>query len=101
MMRNTKNIEGGTLFVTKKPRDECTPLLEMQGIKTVVLSKDLEEGQKQGISYIKFPDRVNNRKFNCLCMKWNEHDVKRKLKYESENVEKAETMLKIRKTENS
>ena len=101
MMRNTKNIEGGTLFVTKKPRDECTSLLEMQGIKTVVLSKDLEGGQKQGISYIKFPDRVNNRKFNCLCMKWNEHDVKRKLKYESENVEKPETMLKIRKTENN
>ena len=39
LMRNTKSITGGILFVTKIPCHECTPLLEMQGIKTVVLDR--------------------------------------------------------------
>ena len=66
MIRNTKNIEGGTLVVTKTPCDECNALLEMQGIKTVVLSKELEEGEKQGISYTKFPEGVKSGKFICF-----------------------------------
>ena len=70
MMRNTKNIEDGTLFVTNTPSDECTSLLEMQGIKTVVLGQEfIEEGQKQGISYTKFPDRVKKGKFACFLLK--------------------------------
>ena len=88
MMRNTKNIEGGTLFVTKTPCDECTPLLEMQGIKTVVLSQDFVEEVKQGISYKKFPDRVEKGKFSCFFMKRNVDNVKRKLEPGSENEEK-------------
>lgn len=39
LIRNTKNIEGGTIFVVKTPCHECTALLEMQGMKTVVLNK--------------------------------------------------------------
>ena len=79
MMRNTKNIEGGTLFVTKAPCDECTPLLEMQGIKTVVLSDDLEEGKKKGLSYKKFSKGVKRGSFICFCMKRNVGNAKRKL----------------------
>ena len=70
MMRNTKNVEGGTLFVTKTPCDECTPLLEMQEITTVVLGEKIEDGAKKGISYTKFHEGVHkDRKFTCFVMK--------------------------------
>ena len=98
MIRNTKNVEGGTLFVTKTPCDECTPLLEMQGIKTVVSGEKIEDGTKQGISYTKFLKGVEDRKFTCFFMKSNVDDLKRKLEYESENIEKPKTSEKIRKT---
>ena len=74
MMRNTKKIEGGTLFVTKTPCNECTPLLEMQGIKTVVLGEKLQEEIKQGISYTKFREGVDGGKFTCFSMKCNVDD---------------------------
>ena len=84
MMRNTKNVEGGTLFVTKTPCDECTPLLEMQKITTVVLGEKIEDGAKQGISYTKFHEGVHkDRNFTCFSMKWNVDDIKRKLVYDS------------------
>ncbi|XP_067037434.1 cytidine and dCMP deaminase domain-containing protein 1-like isoform X3 [Acropora muricata] len=102
MMRNTKNVEGGTLFVTKTPCDECTPLLEMQKITTVVLGKKIEDGAKQGISYTKFHEGVHkDRNFTCFSMTWNVDGIKRKLGYDSLNVEKPETSQKIRKTENN
>ena len=47
LMRNTKSITDGILFVTKTPCSECTPLLEMQGIKTVVLGTNLEKKKKK------------------------------------------------------
>ncbi|XP_068708391.1 cytidine and dCMP deaminase domain-containing protein 1-like [Montipora foliosa] len=66
LTRNTKNIEGGTLFVTKTPCDKCTALLEMLGIKTFVLGQKLEKKSKDGISYQKFPKGVESGKFTCL-----------------------------------
>ncbi|XP_015774148.1 PREDICTED: cytidine and dCMP deaminase domain-containing protein 1-like [Acropora digitifera] len=68
MMRNTKNVEGGTLFVTKTPCDECTPLLEMQEITTVVLGEEIQDRARQGIRYTGFHE---GRKFTCFLMKWN------------------------------
>ena len=102
MMRNTKNVEGGTLFVTKTPCDECTPLLEMQKITTVVLGEKIEDGAKQGISYTKFHEGVHkDRNFTCFSMKSNVDGSKRKLVYDLVSVEKPETSQKIRKTENN
>ena len=102
MMRNTKNVEGGTLFVTKTPCDECTPLLEMQEITTVVSGEKIQDGAKQGISYTKFLEGVlEGRKLTCFFMKWNVDDHKKNLHLESENVEKPETSQEIRKTENN
>ena len=70
MMRNTQNIDGGTLFMTKTPSDESTALLKMQGIKTVVLGEEfIEEAEMKGISYKKFPDGVKKGKFVCFCLK--------------------------------
>ena len=70
MMRNTKIIDGGTLFMTKTPSDESTALFMMQGIKTVVLGEEsIEEAEMKGINHEKFSDGVKNGKFICFCLK--------------------------------
>ncbi|XP_067037436.1 cytidine and dCMP deaminase domain-containing protein 1-like [Acropora muricata] len=86
MMRNTKNIENGTLFVTKTPCDDCTPLIEIQGIKTVVLSEEpvevkKKERRKKYISYEKF---LKSSEFTSFFMKMNGGNAKRKLYHKSE-----------------
>ena len=56
LLRNTKNIVDSTLIVTMTPCDECTPLIEMQGIKTVVLGeKRREDGSRPQMKFTKFP----------------------------------------------
>ncbi|KAL9957438.1 hypothetical protein ACROYT_G039072 [Oculina patagonica] len=66
LMRNTTNLVGGTLFVTKTPCDECTPFLEMQGIKTVVISGKMQNEQREDLSYGKFPAKVESGVFACF-----------------------------------
>ena len=66
LLRNTKNIAGGTLLVTKTPCHECTPLLEMQGIKTVVVGENLEAGSRQSLDYKEFCDKVKRGVFICF-----------------------------------
>ena len=89
LMRNTKSITGGILFVTKIPCHECTPLLEMQGIKTVVLGKksktneaktdssetkqacsrsETENKPPKSLDYEKFEEKIKKGKFNCFKM---------------------------------
>ncbi|XP_068708393.1 cytidine and dCMP deaminase domain-containing protein 1-like [Montipora foliosa] len=86
LMRNTKNIEGGTLFVTKTPCDECTTLLEMLGIETVILGAEfIEEKSKKGISYNKFSDAVKRGKFACFSLVSETSGAKRNLDREFED----------------
>ena len=72
LMRNTKNIKDAILFVTKAPCNECTPLIAMQGIKTVVVDdkKDVLSGneatQQSALGYKMFPDLVKQAKFVCF-----------------------------------
>ena len=67
LMRNTKNIVDGTLFVTKIPCNECTPFLEMQEIKTVVLSVKMQQSEtEKSLNYGKFFDNVMNGVFSCF-----------------------------------
>ena len=55
LMRNTKNIVDSTLIVTMTPCDDCTPLIEMQGIKTVVLGeKRRENDSRELMKFTKF-----------------------------------------------
>ena len=63
LLRNTKNIVDATLVVTKTPCDECAPLIEMQGIKTVVLG----EKMKPDTNFTKFPERVANKDDPIVC----------------------------------
>jgi deoxycytidylate deaminase len=70
LFRNNMNVKGAILFVTKSPCNECTPLIAMQGIKTVVVDDDVisrdDATQKDALSYKKFPDMVKRGKFVCF-----------------------------------
>ena len=66
LMRNTKNLADGTLLVTKTPCDECTPLLQMQGIKTVVICGKMQNEQRPGLSYQKLDAKVKEGIFICF-----------------------------------
>ena len=70
LMRNDKNIKDATLFVTKSPCNECTPLIAMQGIKTFVVDEDVlsraQNDKKTGLDYKMFPEMVRKRKFVCF-----------------------------------
>ena len=71
IFRNTKNLAEGILFVTKTPCDECTPLLVMEGIKTVVLSCQIEKQETAGnrtYATSKFPEKVKSGVFTCYEM---------------------------------
>jgi deoxycytidylate deaminase len=62
-MRNKKKIKDAILFVTKSLCNECTPLIAMQGIKTVVVDEDVVSSaykpqKKNGLSYKKFLEKV-------------------------------------------
>ena len=74
LMRNTKNIKdkNAILFVTKSPCNECTPLIAMQGIRTVVVD-DKEDvmlrdnaSQRNALDYKMFPDLVKKGEFVCF-----------------------------------
>ena len=71
LFRNKKKIKGAILFVTKTPCDECTPLIAMQGIKTVVVDEDVVSSaykpqKKNGLSYKKFLEKVTEDKPVCF-----------------------------------
>jgi len=71
LLRNTKNLADGILFVTKTPCNECTPLLAMEGIKTVVLGEKMKEPKKASkgtLGYQKFPEQVRKDTFTCFEM---------------------------------
>ena len=59
LMRNTKSIKDATLVVTRTPCDDCTPLIVMQGIKTVVLGEKIRDSSDPQIKYTKFQQRVD------------------------------------------
>ena len=69
LLRNTKNLANGILFVTKTPCNECTPLLAMEGIKTVVLGVEMkaEKAPSKGtLGYEKFSEQVRKSNFTDL-----------------------------------
>ena len=72
LMRNTKSIKDASLVVTMTPCDDCTPLIEMQGIKTVFLGEEIkmrEDGRGQSaeeqLKYTKFLERVKDKSIVC------------------------------------
>ena len=70
LFRNNKNLANGILFVTKTPCNECTPLLAMEGIKTVLLGEKMEEKAPSTgtLGYQKFPEQLRKDTFTCFEM---------------------------------
>lgn len=69
LLRNTKNLVNGILFVTKTPCNECTPLLAMEGIKTVVLGENMKAKKapsKGTLGYETFLEQVRKGTFICF-----------------------------------
>ena len=69
LLRNTKNLANGILFVSKTPCNECTPLLAMEGIKTVVLGENMKAKKAPStgtLGYEKFLEQVKKGTFVCF-----------------------------------
>ncbi|XP_028402086.1 cytidine and dCMP deaminase domain-containing protein 1-like [Dendronephthya gigantea] len=64
LMRNSKNLKNSILFVTRCPCDECTPLLAMEGIQTVIADDDIKFPTRT-TGYEIFPEMVKDNKFVC------------------------------------
>ena len=75
LMRNTADISGSTLFVTKPPCHECVPLLKLEKVKTCVVEiteqKAEEEFNRKGgnLRYDAFRDEVKGGTFTCFVLK--------------------------------
>ena len=55
LMRNTKSIQDATLVVAMTSCDDCTPLIDMQGIKRVVLGERIRvDSSRPLIKFTKF-----------------------------------------------
>ena len=100
LMRNKKDIEGAILFVTKTPCNECTPLIAMEGIKTVVVDEDFssrgDTAESNQLSYKMFPDKVKNGTFVCFQTKKDDADTsdvseEKTISYENYEEEDAES----------
>lgn len=66
LARNAKDVTGTVIFVTKIPCHECTPLVKVAGIGTVVLSTPLKPVQeKYSLNYDTFREEVERGTFIC------------------------------------
>ena len=69
LMRNTTDVTGGILFVTKIPCHECTPLVKVAGVETVVLATLLKPiKEKYRLNYDVFQEEVKKGTFLCYEM---------------------------------
>lgn len=69
LMRNLTDVSGGVIFVTKTPCHECTPLVKVSGIGTVVLATSLEPiKEKYRLNYEVFQEELHKGSFLCYEM---------------------------------
>lgn len=86
LMRNTKNIVDATLIATMTPCDDCTPLIEMQGIKTVVLGEKMMRRDTRGLmNFTKFPQRVNDKDDPIVCFELEKQPQSKKRKADDDS----------------
>ena len=85
LMRNTKNIVDSTLIVTMTPCDDCTPLIEMQGIKTVVLGEKMRRDTRGLMNFTKFPQRVDDKNDPIVCFELQKQPQSQKRKADDDS----------------
>ena len=98
LLRNTKNIVDATLIVTMTPCDDCTPLIEMQGIKTVVLGEKMrEDGSRPQMKFTKFPQRVDDKDDPIVYFELQKQPQSQKRKADDDSSGETEEMKSARK----
>lgn len=85
LMRNTKNIVDSTLIVTMTPCDDCTPLIEMQGIKTVVLGEKMRRDTRGLMNFTKFPQWVDDKDDPIACFELQKQPQSREKKADDDS----------------
>ena len=97
LLRNTKNIVDATLIVTMTPCDDCTPLIEMQGIKTVVLGEKMRRDTRGLMNFTKFPQRVDDKDDPIVCFELQKQPQSQKRKADDDSSGETEEMKSARK----
>ena len=97
LLRNTKNIVDATLIVTMTPCDDCTPLIEMQGIKTVVLGEKMRRDTRGLMNFTKFPQRVAEKDDPIVCFELQKQPHSQKRKADDDSSGETEEMKSARK----
>lgn len=81
LVRNTKDLTDGVLFVTKPPCDECAPLITLSGIKTVVVGETIKKGQGGELSYDLIREYILGGIVTCYQMETRKTLAKRSASY--------------------
>ena len=69
MARNTKDLSGGILFITKPPCDECSPLLMLSGVNTVVVEGRIGDSKGGELTYNLIKEYIKSGSMSCYEMK--------------------------------
>jgi len=77
LVRNTKDLTDGVMFVTKPPCDECAPLIKLSGIKTVVVGETIKKSQGGELSYDLIREYIREGIVTCYQMETQKISAKR------------------------
>lgn len=77
LVRNTKDLTDGVLFVTKPPCDECAPLIKLSSIKTVVLGETIKRSPRGELSYDLIREYIREGIVTCYQMEIKKTQAKR------------------------
>lgn len=77
LVRNTKDLTDGVLFVTKPPCDECAPLIKLSSIKTVVLGETIKRSPRGELSYDLIREYIREGIVTCYQMEIQKTQAKR------------------------
>ena len=81
LVRNTKDLTDGVLFVTKPPCDECAPLIKLSGIKTVVVGETIKKSQGGELTYSLIREYIRGGIVTCYQMETRKTLAKRSASY--------------------
>ena len=69
LVRNTKDLTDGVLFVTKSPCDECAPMVKLSGVKTIVVGETIDSSHGGKLSYNEIKNYIKDNHFACFEMR--------------------------------
>ena len=69
LVRNTKDLTDGVLFVTKSPCDECAPMVKLSGVKTIVVGEAIDCSHGGELSYNVIRSYIKDKDLSCFEMR--------------------------------